>query len=220
MTIFNYLSDICGNNKPFTAEIRLLNNTDTDKGELVYFDEAALAATPEKGSRSFAAGVCAETYKASADPLVPAYGCGKISVIVSPGALYGTKAVTFKASANSDDGSITTDIEVAQITESTGVAGSEIVLVKKSETSQSTDLPGAYHKITSVSISGGKVKLTTDCDKAFSEGDTYAFVPTYGFELLGTDSEGNLALQFEEKGAFTVISADKNGYVLKLGNVR
>ncbi len=218
MTKFNYLSDICGSDKPFTARIRLIENVDVEKGTIVYYDNNAFAVTPKKGSLDTIAGVCTETYKAAKNDLVPSHGSGEISVIVSKDALYSVSPIIVTNRGTGKDGKLGTDIGASAITESAGLTSSKLVLVHKAEDSENTAALGTEYKITSAEVVDGFVSFKVEGTIIGSKGDRYAFVPCYGFELINRDANGNLVLGFAEKGDFTVMSATEKGYVVKIKN--
>lgn len=220
MTKFNYLSDICGSDKAFCARIRLIENVDVEKGDIVYFDETALGVTTKKSDSVVKAGVCAETYKAEASDLVPANGSGMINVIVSADALYRVAPVILAAEFVVNGNGIKTKLTSSDLSDITGVVGSKLVLVDKASDSQCGASVGSVHTITSVELASGNVVFKTNTGIKGYDGDKYAFVPPYGFELLDIDSKGELVLQFEKKGSFTVMDASDKAYVLKICDIK
>lgn len=220
MTKFNYLSDICGSDKAFCARIKLIGNVDVDKGDLLYFDEESLGVTPKKGSLTSKAGVCAESYKKAASDLVPSDGSGMVNVIVSGDALYRVDPVKITDSGKETDGGICTGIAAEALGNVTGIVNSKLVLLYKAPNSQNTASVGSVHTIVSGAVIDGFVTFETDTAIKGSEGDVYAFVPNYGFELLDLDANGNLVLQFDNKGSFTVMEASEKAYTLRINGIR
>ena len=214
MTHFNYIGSICGGRKPYTVKIKLCKDVDVSKGEILYFDEAKGGVTPEKSADAAPFGVCAESYRAQKNELVPDYGSGKVKVIVSTCALYRTEPYTVTDSGARDVSCVKTSF-----VQSDGVAeyfvGKKLVLICKGEGSSNTGSYGQEYTVTGVSEESGCITLKLDGKVDGGSGDRYAFVPEYGFKNFGLDTNKDICISAD--GTFKVTEADESGYTLMLG---
>lgn len=220
MGIFRYTSDFCGCNKPYITKIKLDENVDVEKGDILYFKAENGTVTKEKLSTAVIAGVCAEDYKAESSELVPSYGNGVVSVIVSPGALYRVPAYILCDCVGGERRAVATNIEEAEYKKTEGYIGSKLVLIEKAENSSNPNKIGTVFEVISIVEAGGHSALATDKEVCSCIGDKYIFIPNYGFELFGIDDNGTFSPVFDESGALTVIDADATGYTVMLKNVK
>lgn len=220
MGIFNYASELSGCDKPFVATIKLNENVDVEKGEIVYFIEENKRATTVKSMSDKVAGVCAKTYKAKADDLVPTYGLGMVEVIVSPNALYRTPACVIEDSVGGQSKAVVTGEDNISDKLTEGYVGSKLILKEKAENSTNPNAVGTVFTITGTNVVNNAIGLTTDKTVYGCKGDKYIFVPPYGFDLLYTGSKKALGIQFEAEGDVTIVAADETGYTVKFKNVK
>ena len=215
MIKFEYLSEICGSDKPFTARISLIENTDVEKGTVIYFDTDTLKAAKVKGDGAIA-GVCAEKYVAAKDGLVPAYGSGKISVIVSKDAMYRINPYRVTVSAKSTDGSVVTKIADTALQNFSRLVGSKLMLVRKSDVYSDNEASiGTELEIKSVVSDSGYITVNTDYTGSICQGDEFILLPEYGFDAFEIDSKGELSVASQGSGDIFVMDASKLGYVVR-----
>ncbi len=217
MTHFNYICGLCGCNKPYCAKIKLSENVDVAKGELLYYDTETFTVTPKKGTLTTIAGVCAETYKAEKSDLVPTYGCGYVSVILSEDALYSVEPYIF-TTTETDPAvvHIHTNLPASSTKDPTGFIGAKIVLIEKAENSAHTGSLGSEYVIKEMGYDNGFITFATDYDGAVTKGDKYVLVPPYDFKRFILDEKKNLSVNIEGTGDFTVVAANASGYTLML----
>ncbi|MBR3995614.1 MAG: hypothetical protein IKI97_10085 [Clostridia bacterium] len=220
MGIFNYVSELSGCDKPFVARIKLNENVDIEKGEIVYFIEENHRATTVKSMSDSIAGVCAKTYKSNASDLIPSYGLGMIDVIVSPNALYRTPACVIEDSVGGQSKAVMTGHDNITEKDTEGYVGSKLILKEKGENSTNPNAVGTVFNITGTNVVNNIIGLTTDKNVYSCKGDKYIFVPQYGFDLLYLKNANTLDIQFEGDGDFMVVDADETGYTVKIKNVK
>ncbi len=212
MTIFNFYGGLCGCDKPFCAKIKLLENVDVAKGELLYYDHSTRSVTPEKGTIESIAGVCANTYKAEKNNLCPEHGEGFVSVILSKDALYATAPIVIENTYTGNTAVVKTSVAYSDAMSDSGLVGAMLMLAEKAENSQNSGSVGCTYEITAVTNENGKVSFTVDYNGNMTAGDKYILIPPYGFTMLGLDTDKNLCLA--DGGGFTVMDANAVGYVL------
>lgn len=215
MTHFNFYSGLCGCNKPFCANIKLSENVDVAKGEILYYDPATRTVTPVKGTLEQVAGICAESYMAKEDDLCPKYGKGVVSVILSKDALYTVAPLVVEASADDYEGCVETTMTFSEYLGTCGIDGGKLILCEKAEGSLNTGSVGCEYDVTHVDSDTGMTVYHIDYSGTITKGDKFILALPYGFNSLGLDNEKNLC--FAPNGSFTVISSNAGGYVLKLG---
>lgn len=215
MTHFNFYSGLCGCNKPFCANIKLSENVDVAKGEILYYDPATFTVTPVKGTLEQVAGICAESYMAKENDLCPDHGKGIVSVILSKDALYLAAPIVVEACADDGDGCVETTMTYSDYLGTCGLDGAKLVLCEKAEGSMNTGSVGCEYNITNVDSDSGMTVYHIEHSGRITKGDKYILVLPYGFDSLGLDAEKNLCLA--ANGSFTVMCSTAGGYVLKLG---
>lgn len=216
MGIFNYVKDIGGGDMPFVAKIRLSENVDVEKGDILYYNDQTKTVTPNKGNLYLVAGVCAATYKAQKSDLVPYYGCGMVDVIVADGALYRTP-VCFITSDGDYNNTVVTTFDDMEEKKFDDYVGAKLILAEKAENSTNPHLIGTCFEIKDFVGCESKIGLYVGENVSGSKGDKYIFVPNYGFNQLKVDSTGNLNIYFNDtKGRITVVAADENGYTVRI----
>lgn len=221
MGIYRYVSELGGGNKPFVAHIKLNENTDVEKGDILYFIKETHRVTPQKGVSALIAGVCARDYKAEPDGFDPSYGCGEVEVIVSPDALYRVPAYVFTDYLGFDKNKVSTSCPVVEpeLRRMEGTVGMKLVLVEKVHGSSNTNPVGTVFNVTDISGVEGYFSFGTDVPSNSCKGDKYVLIPNYGCERFLIDDDGNLVLNFENTGEIIVIDADITGYTVMIKNI-
>lgn len=212
MTIFNFYAGLCGCTRPFNAKIKLSENVDVAKGEILYYDPATRTVTPEKGTLETTAGVCAKTYKAEKSEFCPEYGKGYVSVIISKDALYTTAPIVIENTSTGSTAVVKTNIEYSDAMANAGLVGAKLVLCEKDDASLNSGSVGCEYEITAVTNDGGKASFAINYSGSMTAGDKYILVPQYGFTMLGLNAEKELCLS--ASSGFTVVDANDAEYVL------
>lgn len=218
MKKYEYVTGINGSKKPYILRMKLSENIDVEKGQIIYYGSNKQIITPTPGTTTVIAGICAKTYKAAPSDLCPDYGTGMIDVIVSPDAVYKTDPWIVTDSGSSFGNGILTNVEDFEHKWVNSILGSKLVLIEKGEGSTNKLAIGEEVEIKSIEVENNYITFITSKEINGSANDKYVFVPNFGFDLFSMINDSWI-IDFENRGQLTILEANPECYYMRFRDI-
>ena len=180
-----FLYSLGGGNTPVIKEFDIGSNTKFEIGKVVRCNSDGTIGHKCVGG---CIGVVAEEHTGEKDILNERSNGNKLRIDITKNAVYSVPAMKVTATAGS-----TTTLVCSSAGIASSLSGATVVLVRKGENSENTDLVGSERRVETVAVSAGNATFTINNGAKICVGDVYAIFPVYGYKGVVADDGKNFA---------------------------